>query len=306
MNKKGYLIMYKIITPVITVFDEHEKPDYEANKKVIDFLVQGGVDGILVLGSTGEFTGLTKKEKSDFFKFYAEYTNHRVELYAGTGCMNFEETVELSNDIYSMGYAAPMVIGPYYYGLDQEKIFIFYDTLAKALKGDLYIYNFPARTGHSIAPQTVKKLLEENKNIVGLKDSVPDPNHTNLICLEAEGHAFTAYSGFDDQFLYNISSGGNGCIGGLSNIVPEIWSDLVKASNNKDFERSLRMSYLIHKLMPLYDMDSNFSLLFKKLMVHRGVDISTKAIFPFDQIQDTVYKKAETLLDSVLGEYRKL
>lgn len=58
--------------------------------------------------------------------------------------------------------------------------------------------------------------------------------------------------------------------------------------------------------MPLYDMDSNFSLLFKKLMVHRGVDISTKSIFPFDQMQNTVYKKAEVLLDSVLEEYSKL
>lgn len=298
--------MYKIITPVVTIFDEHEKPDYEANKKVIDFLIEGGVDGILVLGSTGEFTGLTKKEKSDFFKFYSEYTNGRAELYAGTGCMNFEDTVELSNEIHSMGYTAAMVIGPYYYGLDQEKIFIFYNTLAKSLKGELYIYNFPARTGHSITPQTVKKLLEENNNIVGIKDSVSEPNHTNLICLEAEGYKFTAYSGFDDQFLYNISSGGNGCIGGLSNIAPEIWSDLVKATNNKDFDRSLHLSYLIHKLMPLYDMDSNFSLLFKKLMVHRGIGISTKAIFPFDQIQEEIYKKAESLLDNVLEEYNRL
>ncbi|WP_277409604.1 dihydrodipicolinate synthase family protein [Lacrimispora xylanisolvens] len=73
---------------------------------MIDFLVEGGVDGILVLGSTGEFTGLSKKEKYEFLRFYAEYTNQRVELYAGTGSTNFKETVELSNDIYSMGYVA--------------------------------------------------------------------------------------------------------------------------------------------------------------------------------------------------------
>ena len=59
--------MCKIVTPVVTVFDENEKPDYEGNKKVIDFLIEGGVDGILVLGSSGEFTGLTKQEKHDFF-----------------------------------------------------------------------------------------------------------------------------------------------------------------------------------------------------------------------------------------------
>ncbi|MBE5994649.1 MAG: dihydrodipicolinate synthase family protein [Paenibacillaceae bacterium] len=297
--------MYKIITPVVTVFDKNEKPDFEANKKVIDFLVEGGVDGILVLGSTGEFTGLSKKEKYDFFRFYAEYTNQRVELYAGTGGTNFKETVELSNEIYSMGYVAPMVIGPYYYGLDQEKLFVFYDTLAKSLSGDLYVYNFPARTGHSIAPNTMKRLLEENKNIVGLKDSVTEPNHTNLVCRAAKGHPFLSYSGFDDQFLYNISSGGNGCIGGLSNIVPEIWSDLVAAANENDFERTIRLENLIHQLMPLYDMDSNFSLLFKKLMIKRGVDISSQAIFPFNQMDEGIYKKAEELMDLVIAQYRE-
>lgn len=298
--------MYKIITPVVTVFDSNEKPDYEANKKVIDFLVEGGVDGILVLGSTGEFTGLSRKEKSDFFRFYADYTNQRVELYAGTGSTNFKETVELSNEIYSMGYVAPMVIGPYYYGLDQEKLFLFYDTLAKSLSGDLYVYNFPARTGHSITPETVKKLLQENKNIVGLKDSVTEPNHTNLVCRAANGHPFISYSGFDDQFLYNISSGGNGCIGGLSNIVPEIWSDLVSAANGNDFERSIRLENLVHQLMPLYDMDSNFSLLFKKLMIKRGVEISPQAIFPFNQMDEEIYSKAAELMDRVIAQYRDL
>lgn len=298
--------MYKIITPVVTVFDENEKPDLEGNKKVIDFLVNGGVDGILVLGSTGEFTGLTKKERSDFFRFYGEYTAGRVELYAGTGGMDLGDTAELSNEIYSIGYTGAMVIGPYYYGLDQEKIFVYYDTLAKKLKGDLYIYNYPARSGHSIAPETVKRLLEENHNIVGLKDSVTDPNHTNLICLAAKGHRFEAYSGFDDQYLYNLTSGGNGCIGGLSNLVPELWSSLVKASNDKDFDRTMELSKLIHELMPLYGMDSNFSLLFKKLMNHRGVGISERAIFPFNQISDEIFRHAEYLMDQVIAKFQQI
>ena len=226
-------------TPVVTVFDEKEKPDYEGNKKVIDFLIEGGVDGILVLGSSGEFTGLTKQEKHDFFKFYADYTAGRTKLYAGTGSLNFEDTVALSNEVNEMGYEGAMVIGPCYYALDQEKIFVYYDTLAKSIKGNLYIYNFPARSGHSIAPETLKKLVENNTNIKGLKDSVSEPNHTN-------------------------------------------------------------------ELMPLYDMDSNFSLLFKKLMQHRGVEISDRAIFPYNQMDEEVYKKAESLMDKVIEEYQNL
>ena len=247
-----------------------------------------------------------KQEKHDFFKFYADYTAGRTKLYAGTGSLNFEDTVALSNEVNEMGYEGAMVIGPCYYALDQEKIFVYYDTLAKAVKGNLYIYNFPARSGHSIAPETLKKLVENNANIKGLKDSVSEPNHTNELMLAVEGHEFEMFSGFDDQFLYNLTSGGVGCIGALSNIVPEIWSDLVKSTKEKDFDRVMALSELTHELMPLYDLDSNFSLLFKKLMQHRGVEIEDRAIFPYNQMEESVYKKAEILLDKVIKKYQKL
>ena len=298
--------MCKIVTPVVTAFDQNEKPDYEMNKKIIDFLIAGGVDGILVLGSSGEFTGLTKQEKHDFLKFYIDYVAGRTKLYAGTGSLNFEDTVALSNEAIEMGYEGAMVIGPCYYALDQEKIFIYYDKLAKAVKGNLYIYNFPARTGHSINPDTLKKLVELNPNIKGLKDSVSEPGHTNLLMIAVEGHEFEMFSGFDDQYLYNLSSGGVGCIGALSNVVPEMWSDLVRATKSKDFDRVMKLSSLIHKLMPLYNMDANFSLLFKKLMKHRGVEISDRAAFPYNQMTEDTYKKAEAILDRALEEYQKM
>lgn len=298
--------MCKIVTPVVTAFDQNEKPDYEMNKKIIDFLIAGGVDGILVLGSSGEFTGLTKQEKHDFLKFYIDYVAGRTKLYAGTGSLNFEDTVALSNEAIEMGYEGAMVIGPCYYALDQEKIFIYYDKLAKSVKGNLYIYNFPARSGHSINPDTLKKLVDLNPNIRGLKDSVSEPGHTNLLMIAVEGHEFEMFSGFDDQYLYNLSSGGVGCIGALSNVVPEMWSDLVRATKSKDFDRVMKLSSLIHKLMPLYNMDANFSLLFKKLMKHRGVEISDRAAFPYNQMTEDTYKKAEAILDRALEEYQKM
>ena len=72
-----------IITPVVTILDGHGKPDYEANKRVIDFLVDNHVDGILVLGSAGEFTEFSPAEKRDYLQFYGDYVNGRTELYAG-------------------------------------------------------------------------------------------------------------------------------------------------------------------------------------------------------------------------------
>lgn len=298
--------MVKIIVPVVTVFDHRGKPDCEANKKVIDYLIQNGVDGILVLGSTGEFTELTVAEKRDFLEFYADYAGGRTELYAGTGSINFHQTLELSNSVYAMGYRAPLVIGPYYYGMDQEHLFTYYDTLAKHLKGDMYIYNYPARSGHSIAAKTVRALADCNPNIVGMKDTVSEPAHTNQVCLAMEGRPFAVYSGFDDQFLYNMACGGSGSIGGLANIVPDIWRDLIRAANGGSFDRVMKLSRLLHRLMPVYDMGSSCSLLFKKLLVHRGVEISPKAIFPFDESDDRAFLIVRDLLDGVLAEYRQM
>ena len=200
--------MKKIITPVITVFDSNEKPDYEGNKKVIDFLVNGGIDGILVLGSAGEFPNLSVEERIKFMSFYAEYVNGRVELFAGTGCVSYYDTLKLTNAAIKLGLT-PMVIGPYYFGIDQEKLFIYYDRLAKEVEGDFYLYSFPPRTGHSLEPETIAKLVKNNPNIKGIKESISDPNHTNLICRAVEGYDFTVYAGFDDQFLANVTNNGD-------------------------------------------------------------------------------------------------
>lgn len=298
--------MKKIITPVVTILDKNEKPDQNGNKKVIDFLINGGVDGILVLGSAGEFANLSLEERMDFLKFYSEYVNGRVELFAGTGCVSYADTLKLSKYALRMGYT-PMVIGPYYYGIDREKLFIYYDRLAKEVGGNIYLYNYPPRTGHSIAPETIKKLVENNQNIIGLKDSVSEPGHTNMVLRATEGHNFTVYSGFDDQFLANIANEyGGGAIGALSVIVPEMWSDLVKSANNKDYQKTNTLFNLIQKLMPIYDMDTNCSLMLKKLLVHRGVDIDARAVFPFNQMSEEVFEKAKKLLDDVLSEYLKI
>lgn len=298
--------MVKIITPVITVLDQNEKPDYEGNKKVIDHLVRGGVDGILVLGSAGEFPNLTVEERLDFFRFYADYTAGRVELLAGTGCISYQDTLTLSNAVYDMGYVAPMVIGPYYFGMDQEKIFRYYDRLASEVKGDLYLYNFPPRSGHSISAETIGRLVNAHPNIAGLKDSVSEPVHTNQVFQAVEGHRFTAYSGMDDQFLLNLSHHGGGVIGALSNVVPEMWSDLVRSANSGNFTRTMDLANLIAKLALLYEMDSSLSLMMKKLMAYRGLEISDRTAFPFNHMDEAVFRKATALLDEVLEEYRKL
>ncbi|MGF6906207.1 dihydrodipicolinate synthase family protein [Fusobacterium sp. PH5-44] len=298
--------MYNIITPVVTLFDNTGKIDFESNRNMIDFLISNGVDGILVLGSTGEFTYLNNREKEELFKFYYEYTNGRVPLYAGTGTLNLEETITLSNNVIQMGYKGVFVIGPYYYALDQEKIYIYYDKIAKSIKGNLYLYNYPARTGHSINKEALEMVLKNNTNIKGLKDSVTEPNHTNQLMSVVKDKNFEMYSGFDDQYLYNVSMGGTGSIGGLSNVVPDIWSSLVTAVRNNDFNKCVKLSRLIQKLMPIYEVDVSPALVLKKLAIHRGVKLNPTTQFPYNKINEEKYENIVKVLDDVLEEFKEI
>jgi len=297
--------MCKIITPSVTIFDENGAVDMEGNKKVIDFLIEGGVDGILALGSTGEFTNMSVDERKELFRIYSDYTKGRVELYAGTGCLDIADTIELTNYISELDYKAAVIIGPYYYGLNQERLFKYYDKVAKSVKCNLFLYNYPDRSGHSFDPDTVKRIVDANANVVGMKDSIVTPGHFNSIILEVNNEDFEMYSGFDDQFLYNLTAGGKGGICGLSNVVPEIWSGLVKACRNKEFDRTFHLANIIHSLMRIYSLDSNPSLILKKLMNYRGLNISEKSLFPFEAISEEKVEYGKGLVDKALIQYRQ-
>lgn len=295
--------MCKIITPVVTIFSENGAIDIEGNKKVIDFLIEGGVDGILVLGSTGEFTNMTIEQRKELFRLYSDYNNGRVELYAGTGCLDAADTIELTNYADGLRYKAVMIIGPYYYGLDQDKIFKYYDKVAKSVKSNIYLYNYPDRSGHTFEPDTVKRIVDANANVVGMKDSISTPGHFNDIIMKVNNENFEMYAGFDDQFLYNLTAGGKGGIGALSNIVPEIWSSLVKAYRNKEFDQTFKLANIIHGMMPIYGLDSNSSLIIKKLMNYRGLDLNETSIFPFEEISEENMEYGKKLVDQALSQY---
>ena len=290
-----------IYTPTVTIFNDLGEFDFEGNRKVIEYLIEGGVDGLVPLGSTGEFTTLSLSEKKEFIKFYVKTVNERVQVLPGTGCMDYDKTVELSNYALSLGVKGVLIIPPYYYALSQDEGFKYYDKIAKNVNGDVYIYNFKARTGFDISPETVLKLAKKNKNIKGMKDSTADIAHTRNVLLKVlpERPDFEIYSGFDDQFIPNVIAGGRGCISAISNIYPKLWSEWVQAVNNNKFDTIQTIGNKIDKLMELYDVQSNFSLLFKKLMVEEGVEINTNTLFPFENIKNDNYEKALMIVKEI-------
>lgn len=271
------------LTPVVTAFDENGNLDIQGNKNVWDHLIKGGVDGLVIMGSTGEFFSMTTEQKKELIKLVVEHVNKRTKVYIGTSCMTVEDTVELSNFAIETGADAVMIISPYYFALSNESVEFFYDKVAEAVKGDIYLYNFPDRTGHDLTPEVTLNLLRKHKNIVGFKDTVSEMGHTRKLMTTVlkEFPDFIVLSGFDENFVHNILCGGSGCIGGLSNLCPELFANWVKAINAKNMDEVARIQKIVDKLMDLYPIGTPFIPIMKKAMILHGVEMKEYCTKPF-------------------------
>lgn len=261
------------ITPAVTPLLPDGQIDFESCEKLYHHLMDGGVDGILILGSIGEFFGLTMDQKRELIRFAKNVIGDRVELIAGTTSMIYDEIVELSQYALEVGADGVMVIPPYYFHFTEESVYEYYDGLAEAIHGNLYLYNFPDRTGYEITPQTVCRLVEKHENIVGIKDTISGVDHTRELIKQVKAlrPEFRIYSGFDDNFAHNVLCGGNGCIAGLSNLYPEVTSAWAKAFRDEDWQTASRMQQKIDRLMDVYAVGKPFVPFIKEAMVMKGI-----------------------------------
>lgn len=291
----------KIYTPVVTVFNKDGSIDLSGNLQIMEHLIRGGVDGIVPLGSTGEYPALSLRVKKDYLDKYIAAAGGRTEILPGTGGENAEDTISLSNyilDNHGSEIRGVLVISEYYYNMSDEDFYRYYARIASEIKGRVYIYNYPERTGHSIPPDIIARLAGAYKNIAGLKDSVKDFGHTKEVLEKVKPIRpdFEVFSGYDDQFLLNAWLGGAGGIGALSNLRPDLWAGWVSSVNSGDFQQQGEIYEKIRKLMGLYSIESNPQKLFKEIMRESGLPIQTHCIFPFDYLSQDSLEKARRLL----------
>ncbi len=289
------------LTPVVTAFDAEGNLDIQANKNIYEYLMKGGVDGLVVMGSSGEFFAMTTQQKKDLIDAAVETVDHKVKLMIGTSCMRVEDTVEISNYALDKGADAVMIISPYYFKLSDASVEYYYDQVAERIHGDIYLYNFPDRTGHDISPQVTLNLLRKHKNIVGYKDTVAGMSHTRdlLQMIRYEFPDFIVLSGFDNNFVYNLLSGGTGCIGGLSNIYPELFAEWRDAVNQKDMEKAAVIQKKVDKLFELYSVGTPFIPIVKKAMMLRGVEMEDHCTKPFLQATEAQTEQMKAIMNFV-------
>ncbi len=291
----------KYITPAVTIFTENGGIDAEGNKKIYNRIIDGGVDGIVVMGSTGEFFAMTIEQIKELIDISTSCCAGRTELYIGTSRMIAEETIELGNYAIEKGANGVMIISPYYFQLPDESIERYYDIVAEGIKGDIFLYNYPDITGHSISAQTVLNLVKKHKNIVGIKDTVPMVSHIRSIIntVRPQFPDFQVYGGFDDTFPFVAHAGGNGCIGGLSNIMPEVFSKWAEAANNGDYAEVSRISQKVNIAMEICGVSSPYIPAVKRALNILGVEISEYVKPPFTTLNSVQEKKLKDIMSRI-------
>lgn len=234
-----------IATALVTPLNE-QGIDYELFGKLVDFQIEGGIDALVVCGTTGEASTLTDEEHRDAIAFVVKQTAGRVPVIAGTGSNDTAYAIELSKHAKEAGADALLLVTPYYNKATQKGLIRMYTEITDAVDLPAILYNVPSRTGCNILPKTYRELAE-NPRIVAAKEANGNLSaiaETINLC----GDMLDIYSGNDDQIVPVMSLGGLGAISVLSNLLPGKTADIARLYLEGKVKESAALQI---KLIPL-------------------------------------------------------
>ncbi len=208
-------------------------------KKLVEFQIDNKVDSLIVCGTTGEASTMTKEEKIEVINCAIQTSNKKIPIIVGTGSNNTKQAIENSQLAESLGADGLLVVTPYYNKATQKGLIAHYKAIAESVSIPIILYNVPSRTGVNILPQTCLE-LSKVPNIVAIKEAsgnISQVAEITKLC----GDNLYIYSGNDDQIVPILSLGGIGVISVLSNIKPKLTHDIVQNFFEGNLSASLKL-----------------------------------------------------------------
>jgi 4-hydroxy-tetrahydrodipicolinate synthase len=235
---------------LVTPFQQNFSVDYTALGKVIDFVIEGGVNYVVSLGTTGETPTLSKEEKKEIALFTYDKVAGRVPVVVGIGGNNTDELVKELGSFPLDKATAVLSASPYYSKPSQEGLFQHYKALAAASPKPILLYNVPGRTGRNLNAATTIRLAKEVKNIAGIKEASGDMAQCMEILRDMPTD-FLVVSGDDALAFPQIACGMEGVISVAANAYPKVFSDMVNAALKSDLRTAKQLN---DKLIAGYEL----------------------------------------------------
>ncbi len=285
-------------TALVTPFND-KGIDFANFESLIEYQIEGGIDALIVCGTTGESSTMTKEEDLSAIEFVVKQTAGRVPVIAGTGSNNTVTAIETSMEATDLGVDGLLVVTPYYNKCTDTGLIRHYHAIADAVSTSIVVYNIPGRTGVNIKPSVMKEITSHD-NIVAIKEAsgnISQIAETARLCPDID-----IYSGNDDHVVPLLALGGKGVISVVSNLLPAMTHDMVMSFLQGDTIRSRELQFKLNPLvsalfcevnpipvktalnmiglsvglprMPLCEMSADKAALLKKELIAMGFDIA--------------------------------
>ena len=241
---------------LVTPFKKDGSIDYIVLRKLIDYQIENNTDAIIITGTTGESATLSYMEHLSVIEECINHVNGRIPVIAGTGSNCTKSAIQMSKEAENLGADGLLIVTPYYNKTTQNGLINHYSKISEKVSIPIILYNVPSRTGLNIEPNTVKELVEKNKNIKGIKEASGNINNISEI-RELLGDKINIYSGNDDQIIPILSLGGVGVISVIANILPQETHNMVMNYLNGNIEESKKEQLKMLKLVKALFKETN-------------------------------------------------
>lgn len=237
-----------VLTALATPFTPDGQIDESTLRRLVDRSIDGGVDGVVACGSTGEFAAMSGAERRLVVETVIDQAANRVPVVAQTGAVSTAEAVELSRHAEAAGASVLMVVSPYYEPLSLDETVEYLRTVAAAVDIPIMLYNLPVATGVNLDPDTVGRLAREVDNIRYIKDTSADMAQAGQL-IHRHGDVISTFIGWDSLLLAAITEGAAGVMAGTANVMPAQLVSIHRAVTAGDLNRARREWAQLYPLM---------------------------------------------------------
>jgi 4-hydroxy-tetrahydrodipicolinate synthase len=277
---------------MVTPFKSNFEVDYDSLGKLIEFIIEGGVEYVVSLGTTGETPTLSKEEKLDILNYTYQRVKGRVPVVVGIGGNDTRELIKDLEKFPLENAAAVLSASPYYSKPSQEGLYEHYKALAAASPKPIILYNVPGRTGRNLSASTTLKLAALD-NIAGIKEASGDLTQCMQI-LKDKPEEFLVVSGDDNLVLPQMACGMNGVISVAANCFPKDFSQMVRLCLANNYPEARNLHY---KMLEGYDLlfAENNPAGVKAFLAELGV-ISNYLRLPVTPLSEGLHQKVKDYL----------
>lgn len=296
-----------IVPPMVTPLNPDGSLDTASVEKLIEHLIEGGVHGIFILGTTGEFSGLSYQTRKDLIFQTCQQVGDRIPVLVGITDVSIEESIGLAEFSAAAGAHAVVAAPPFYANIDQEELTRYYMQLADGISLPLFLYNMPSHTKLTIEVNTVIR-LSSHRRIIGLKDSSAHAVYFQSLC-----HAFKDQPDFvlmvgpEEMMAETVLMGGFGGVCGGANLFPKLYVELYNAAVGRNFEKMRTCQHAVMEISKnIYQVGQYKSSYMKGLKTSLSFlglcqPHFAAPLFPFSE---TEVRELQTRFDRIVSEVK--